>query len=79
MKKRNFVGTRIRKARKIANPPVTQKDLIARLDLLGMKIDQSILSKIENGQREISDIEIRTMAKALKVSISWLMNEENKD
>ena len=73
VEKRNIVGLRIRQARKAAKPPITQSDLIARLQLLDMNIDQSGLSKIENGQRPVSDMEILALAKALKVSVSWLL------
>ena len=70
---RNIVGNRVRQARKAAKPPITQSDLIARLQLLDMNIDQSGLSKIENGQRPVSDTEVIALAKALKVSVSWLL------
>ncbi len=59
-------------ARKSAKPPVTQADLVARLQSMGMMIDQSTISKIENGQRPVTDKEIAALAKALKVSIGWL-------
>ena len=54
-------------------PPITQRDLVARLQVLGMVIDQSGLSKIESGQRPVSDIEVVALAKALKVSVEWLL------
>ncbi len=73
VEKRNIVGIRVRQARKAANPPITQSDLIARLQLLDMNIDQSGLSKIENGQRPVSDIEIISLANALKVTEEWLL------
>ena len=73
MEKRNVVGIRVRQARKAAKPPITQLDLIARLQLLNMNIDQSGLSKIENGQRPVSDTQVLALAKALKVSVSWLL------
>ena len=73
VEKRNIVGIRVRQTRKAARPPITQSDLIARLQLLDMNIDQSGLSKIENGQRPVSDIEIVALAKALKVTEEWLL------
>lgn len=73
VEKRNIAGARVRQARKIAKPPITQVDLVARLQLLGVVIDQSGLSKIENGQRPVSDIEVVALAKALKVSVAWLL------
>ena len=76
VEKRNIVGTRVRQARKSARPPITQTDLVARLQLLDVSIDQSGLSKLENGQRPVSDIEVLALAKALKVPVAWLLNEE---
>lgn len=73
VEKKNIVGERVRKARKSAKPPITQKDLVARLQLQNMNIDQSGLSKLENGQRPVSDIEVVAIAKALKVSVKWLV------
>ncbi len=70
---RNIVGSRVRQARRAAKPRITQRDLMARLQVLGMVIDQSGLSKIENGQRPVSDIEVVALAKALKVSVAWLL------
>ena len=70
---RNIVGSRVHHARRVAKPRITQQDLVARLQVLGMTIDQSSLSKIENGQRPVSDIEVVALAKALKVSVAWLL------
>ena len=73
--KKNIVGSRVREARKAVKPQITQLDLVARLQSLSLSIDQSGLSKIENGQRPDTDIEIAALAKALKVSVAWLFNE----
>jgi len=74
---RNVIGARVREARKSAKPTITQTDLVARLQLLGMMIDQSGISKIEGGQRPVSDIEVIALAKALRVSVAWLLEETN--
>jgi len=73
VKRKNIVGVRVREARKAAKPPITQSDLIARLQVLDMVIDQPQLSKIENGQRPVTDIEVVALAKALKVTEEWLL------
>ena len=75
MEKRNIVGARVCQARKATKPPITQIDLVARLQLLGVMIDQSTLSKIESEQRPVTDIEVVAFAKALKVSVAWLLEE----
>jgi transcriptional regulator with XRE-family HTH domain len=74
MKKKNVIGSRVRKARKDAKPPITQLDLVARLGLQNMKVDQSIISKIESGTRPVYDYELPKIAKALKVTVEWLLN-----
>ena len=73
MEKKNLVGTRVQQARKKAKPPITQSELVARLQVLGMKIDQSGLSKLESGRRPVFDTEVVALAKALRVSIAWLL------
>ncbi|MEA1959567.1 MAG: helix-turn-helix domain-containing protein, partial [Chloroflexota bacterium] len=74
---RNIVGARVRRARKSAKPQISQIDLVARLQLLGMRIEQSSISKIENGQRPVLDVEVVALAKALKVSVAWLLGEKD--
>jgi len=76
VEKKNIVGERVRQARKAAKPPITQNDLVARLQLQNMTIDQSGLSKMENGQRPVLDIEVLALAKALKVPVNWLLEGE---
>lgn len=56
-----------------ARPIITQTDLVARLQLLGVMVDQSGISKIESGIRPVSDAEVVALARALKVSVSWLL------
>ncbi len=73
MKKKNIVGVRVRKARKNAKPQITQEDLVARLQLKGIRIDQSMISRIEKGERLVTDYEVRALSKALKVSSGWLI------
>ena len=69
------MGPRVRRARQTARPPVTQIDLVARLQLLGIRIDQAGVSKVESGSRPVSDVEVVALAKALKVSVSWLLEK----
>ncbi len=69
------MGTRVRQARKAAKPPITQLDLVARLQVLGMRIDQSGISKLESGRRPVTDIEVVALAKGLKVKVAYLLGE----
>ncbi len=76
--RKNIVGTRVRKARSESKPPITQEDLAARLQLDGLKIDQAMISRIEKGERLVTDIEVKALAKALKVSAGWLIEGKAK-
>lgn len=71
MANRNIIGSRLRKARQAAKPALTQLDLVARLQLLGIAVDQSAISKIEAGQRPVFDFEIAALAKALKLPVAY--------
>jgi transcriptional regulator with XRE-family HTH domain len=51
---------------------ITQRDLAARLEVLGLEIDQAKISKIEQGIRPVFDYELAKIAEALKVSVAWL-------
>ena len=65
-------------ARKRAKPPITQTDLAARLQVQGLRLERVTISKIETGYREVTDVEAVAIAKALGVSISWLLGESEK-
>ncbi len=72
---KNVVGHRIRAARFMRNPPMDQKDLLAKLQVEGLDISQPVLSNIERGKRPVYDIELKIFAKVLGVSINWLLGE----
>jgi len=76
--KGNIVGKRVVEARKLANPKITQPDLVARLELKGLKVDQTIVSKIEHGVRPVTDVEVVALAEALGVTVNWLLGVKGK-
>lgn len=74
-KRLNIVGNRVRESRTKAKPFITQEDLMARLQVLGLEyMDQAKVSRIESGSRPVYDYEIVPLAKALGVSITWLLS-----
>jgi transcriptional regulator with XRE-family HTH domain len=75
VRRKNIIGSRVRKARKESQ--ITQMELAARLQLLGMTVDRSGIAKLESGRRPASDIEVAAIAKVLKVTIPWLFEESN--
>lgn len=75
MRRKNVVGSRVRKARRDSR--ITQIQLATQLQLMGVVIDRSGIAKLESGRRPVSDIEVAAIAKILKVSIPWLYEESN--
>ena len=75
MARRNIIGEKVRLARERAKPLITQADLAARLQVEGVRMERATISKIETGYREVTDIEAAAIAKALGVTVSWLMGE----
>jgi transcriptional regulator with XRE-family HTH domain len=73
---KNIVGKRVKLARSQSKERVTQADLAAKLQIDGWDIDRAGVAKIELGIREVTDKELVKLAKALNVSASWLLNEE---
>lgn len=73
--KANKCGHRIRVARTMQSPPLTQEDLTARMQIEGLNITKNMISRIELGERYVTDLELIAFAKALNVSTAWLLEE----
>jgi hypothetical protein len=63
------------RGRKASKAVYNSKNLLARLHVLGLKVYQLTISKIEQETRPVFDFEIVALAKALGVSTSWLPEE----
>ena len=72
----NIIGPRVQQVRLTRNPALTQEALASKLQILGWDIDRFGVSKIERGQRQITDKEILMLAKALGVSVLQLFEED---
>ncbi len=53
-------------------------DLAARLQIEGLRLERVTISKIETGYREVTDVETVAIAKALGVTVSWLLGESKE-
>ena len=69
----NIIGTRVKESRTARKVPMTQYQLSGKLALLGVSIDRASISKIETGQRCVLDYEVKALAKALGVTVDWLL------
>lgn len=72
---RNLAGPRIRQARRSHAPKLTQEELAAQLQVRGVDLDRSTITRIERQQRAVTDIELAALANVLGVSASWLLGE----
>lgn len=53
-----------------------QKDLLAQLQIRGIEMNSSGLSKLEGQIRHVTDFELVALADILGVSINWLVGLE---
>lgn len=73
---KNIVADRIRLARHNREPRVSQEELSALLGAYGVTINQAGISKIEAGDRPVYDYELKALAEALVVSVTWLVDAQ---
>lgn len=70
----NIIGGRIRAARIRAG--FSQQQLSEKLELMAVYTCRGSISRIENGKRAVTDIEIDAISKALNVSLNDLFGRE---
>lgn len=72
--KKNLCGDWIHQARTAQR--MSQSDLAARMQVNGVIIEREAISKIETGDRFVTDYELLVFAKVLGVSVDWLLTDE---
>lgn len=72
---KNVIGKRLRQVRK--RQKVTQLDLAARMQVLGVNVDQQAISNIENNKRIVTDYELACFCKALRCTEQELLQDFN--
>ena len=70
---KNATGAQLRKIRK--KKKVTQADLAARMQVLGVNIDQQSISNIERNRRIVTDYELACFCKALHCTERELLQD----
>lgn len=66
----NIIGTQLRRLR--AERHLSQKDIADRLETMAVYVCRGSVSRIENGERTVTDIEIDGICKVLNVSLDQL-------
>ncbi len=74
--KKNISGDRIHQMRTAMR--LSQADLAARMQINGVTIEREAISKIETGDRFVTDYELMVFAKVLKVSVEWLIDPDRQ-
>lgn len=71
---RNLIGAKVEEARK--KQGIKQKELLAQLQVNGIDMNASGLSKLEGQIRYVTDIELLALSEILNVSVDWLLGKE---
>ena len=74
--KGNICADRVRFGRALQKPPLTQEELAKKIQFMGVEdMTKLIISRIEKNQRHVCDAQLRILAKALNVSMEWLVGD----
>lgn len=74
---KNVVGPHIRDARLRVSRKVSQEELAARLQAMGVQLDQTAVSRIENGERQVTDVELLAICRALGIEVGTLFTDRD--
>ena len=70
---KNISGDRIHQARTTMR--LSQADLAARMQVKGAIVEREAISKIETGDRFVTDYELKAFAEVLGVTVDWLLGK----
>lgn len=71
----NLCGRRVAQIRK--EKKLSQRKLAAKMQILGFDVDHYFIRRVENGERFVTDIDLVIIARALGVSITDLLKEDD--
>lgn len=72
----NLCGKNLKRLRESIRPPMSQRKLAEQLQLAGYDVDNHFIRRIENGQRYVTDIEIKMLADLFNVSYAELIDKQ---
>ena len=73
----NLCGQRVAQIRK--SKRLSQRKLAIKMQLLGFDVDHYFIRRVENGERFVTDIDLIIFARALEVSVTALLCEDEVD
>ena len=74
--KLNICGAKIAKLRVALVPKCSQRALVDKLQLEGLIVTKNTVQCIESGNRFVTDIELKAIAKVLGVTTDELLQDE---
>ena len=75
--RKNIVGKKIRELR--IEKGYSQRDLVRECELLGYPISQNMISRIENGKRRVTDVELLAFMEVFRISSASLLEVEERN
>lgn len=67
---KNIIYNRLKEIR--TKQGISQSELAAKMQLMNVNMDQQMISRIENNQRQVTDYELACLCKCLNVSIETM-------
>lgn len=74
--KNNISGQNIQRLRKALPNKPSQRAFAELLQIAGLDIDKNTISRIESGERFVTDIELKVIAEMLNAPVECLLAEE---
>ena len=74
----NICGERVKQYRLALKGKPSQRQFADMLQLAGLDVDKNAVQRIESGERFVTDIELRIIAKVLNVGYDILLDVEKK-
>ena len=72
MQRRNLIGNNLKTFRK--QKGISQEMFVAKLNLIGLDLDRTSLSRIENYNREVYDYELVYFSQVLEINVADLLD-----
>ena len=66
---KNIISSRVRKLRN--QKSLSQEQLAARMQTMNCNVDQQMISKIENNNRQVTDFELACLCKCLETKTNY--------
>jgi len=72
---RNLSGKKMMALRVAMSPKVSQRKLAEMLQLHGVDIDKAAIRRMENGERYVTDIELKVLCEIFRVSADFFLGD----